>query len=736
MNTAMTRWLTGNGRDESQVRRAKRTLRPDLLRLETREVLSVTIDVRYDFDTTGFFNTQAKRDALQQVANNVASSLNDSLAAITPATGKSWTGTILDPSTGGVKRINDLNVANNTIIVYAGGRGLSGNTYATSSPATSTALGDQIWKDLVAGRGKVGATGIAPTSFAPWGGSISFDTSSTKWSFGGGPDSIAAGNVDFTTIATRELTHVLGVGTAPSWQRFVAGLETPDQIHGVYAGPATKAANGGLPVPIGPEGFSFKNDVVSDGSRDLLDSSAGVSSALTTGSRIALSSLDYASLSDTGWNVQVPAKFQFAGTSASPLPTPAVYPSIARPTYVVPGNAGVATITVTRVGATTGTDTVGYKTSDSVANPIGFVGSAQPSVNYTPTSGTLTFAPGQTSMTFTVPVADDGKNLGYRAISLVLTGPSMGATLGSNAVVPLLIADSSPNQAPKLDTPPDGTATIGQLFTAQAHATDADNGQLLHYSLAPGSPGAATINPDTGQIRFTPTAGPAKLAFVVNVTDNGVPALSDSKIFYVQVAAPTPPVVITPPPTPIVTAPAPAPTPTPTPTPTTPTPITPTPAPAPTPPKFITTTPVVVVATPILATSSFSTRHVSGVSAKISRGRVQGLKLTFDGDVAQGPAQNPGNYTLSLPGGRVGRKYVMGRTFPVTSVVYTAGTHVADLTIGAGLRSNQLFQFRINAGAGGVTDANGTALNALTVNGPGSDYTATLVAQLPTKKRY
>jgi hypothetical protein len=59
----------------------------------------------------------------------------------------------------------------------------------------------------------------------------------------------------------------------------------------------------------------------------------------------------------------------------------------------------------------------------------------------------------------------------------------------------------------------------------------------LLYSLEPGSPSGASINPTTGVFTWTPAAGTAlgTYAITVRVTDNGSPALSDLKTFQVTV---------------------------------------------------------------------------------------------------------------------------------------------------------------------------------------------------------
>ena len=43
-----------------------------------------TITIDYSFDTQGFFNETARRDALEDVASDISATLNDTLDAIVP----------------------------------------------------------------------------------------------------------------------------------------------------------------------------------------------------------------------------------------------------------------------------------------------------------------------------------------------------------------------------------------------------------------------------------------------------------------------------------------------------------------------------------------------------------------------------------------------------------------------------------------------------------------------------
>jgi len=102
---------------------------------------------------------------------------------------------------------------------------------------------------------------------------------------------------------------------------------------------------------------------------------------------------------------------------------------------VVPASMGSATITVIRTGPVNQPVAVDYATSD---------GTAKAGVNYTATSGTLSFAAGQTSKTFSVPIRDDGRYGGGGTVNLSLSNPTNGAALGLPASAVLTISNTDP----------------------------------------------------------------------------------------------------------------------------------------------------------------------------------------------------------------------------------------------------------------------------------------------------
>jgi hypothetical protein len=100
--------------------------------------------------------------------------------------------------------------------------------------------------------------------------------------------------------------------------------------------------------------------------------------------------------------------------------------------FSVNENAGSATINVTRTGNTDATATVNYSSSD---------GTALAGQDYTATSGTLTFAPGEILKTFSVPLIDDALIEGIETVNLKLTTGSGVPVVGSQSTATLAIMD-------------------------------------------------------------------------------------------------------------------------------------------------------------------------------------------------------------------------------------------------------------------------------------------------------
>jgi hypothetical protein len=184
------------------------------------------------------------------------------------------------------------------------------------------------------------------------------------------------------------------------------------------------------------------------------------------------------------------------------------------PAFNADENSGLATVTVTRTGGLASGVTVAYATSDG-APPTGATGG----VDYTSTSGVLTFDAGETSRTFAVPIINDALSEGAETVTLALTGAGGGATLGTPAVAVLSIVDDeatvrlsavtySVNEAA-------GSATVTVLRTGVLTTP-----VTVTYAVGGGS---ATVTQDYG-----PTSGVLSFAAGVSTRSFTVPIVNDT----------------------------------------------------------------------------------------------------------------------------------------------------------------------------------------------------------------
>ena len=108
------------------------------------------------------------------------------------------------------------------------------------------------------------------------------------------------------------------------------------------------------------------------------------------------------------------------------------------PTFSVNDNGGTATITVTRSGGSGGVVQVSYATSNGTATN-------GPGHDYTGLTNTLTFADGDVSKTFTIPVISQSSTAPDKTVNLRLYNVTGGATLGlTNAVLTIINHNYTP----------------------------------------------------------------------------------------------------------------------------------------------------------------------------------------------------------------------------------------------------------------------------------------------------
>ncbi|HYV14238.1 MAG TPA: Calx-beta domain-containing protein, partial [Pyrinomonadaceae bacterium] len=188
-------------------------------------------------------------------------------------------------------------------------------------------------------------------------------------------------------------------------------------------------------------------------------------------------------------------------------------------------------IRVARTGDVSGTTSVNFATSDGTA----IAGS-----DYTATSGTLTFAPGETSKNISIPIIND--NLfenGLETFNLTLSGPSGAAVLITPNSGTITIFDNE--FRPTVSLPPTISITEGDTGT-----------QNVAIDVTMSNPSVQTVTVDYSTSNLTATAGtdyagltgtvvipPGSTSSKINIPINGDFAVEPNETFRVILSNPT-----------------------------------------------------------------------------------------------------------------------------------------------------------------------------------------------------
>ena len=210
----------------------------------------------------------------------------------------------------------------------------------------------------------------------------------------------------------------------------------------------------------------------------------------------------------------------FEGNSTN-VPPAGGYLQFSAPTASLAETAGGISLAVNRIGATNGTVTVNFATSD---------GTATAPANYAATNGTLTWAPGDTSTRMiTIPVHYAAGYFGNLNFTVTLSGVTTNAALGTPAVATVTILETdlaAANYPPVADS-----QSLSVLENTPVAITltghDKDNDPLTFTVVRPPTHGSLSGTPPS--LIFTPSnnaTGPD--GFIFYVSDgktNSAPAL-------------------------------------------------------------------------------------------------------------------------------------------------------------------------------------------------------------------
>ena len=126
-------------------------------------------------------------------------------------------------------------------------------------------------------------------------------------------------------------------------------------------------------------------------------------------------------------------------------------------------------------------------------------------------------------------------HLGSNTFAVIVTDNGFPSLSATQAFDVLVVPSNSP---PTLAAIPDEAVYASSTLMFTNSATDPDAGQTLTFSLDPGAPIGAGVDPATGIFTWTPTQVQiGTSAVTVRVTDNGLPNLSDTKSFNITVLA-------------------------------------------------------------------------------------------------------------------------------------------------------------------------------------------------------
>lgn len=233
--------------------------------LESRVLPAVNLFISYQLDN-GFFASADRRAAMEAVAAEIETRLNDTLAPLQQTSATVTNPSAYDPATGRFGTASaTLSSAPSTLTIFVGSASLAGSTVGIGGWRTNTGI-----RNFSAG------TSPANYDFQPYVGYVSFDNATT-WNFSG-----TGSGTDFRTVARHELLHVLGLGGASSWDAQLSG--------GVFTGQKTRTANGGASPGVTSDGGHFVQTVNS------------IMRPVVSEIRFP-TAVDWAALDDIGWDV-------------------------------------------------------------------------------------------------------------------------------------------------------------------------------------------------------------------------------------------------------------------------------------------------------------------------------------------------------------------------------------------------------------------------------------------------
>jgi hypothetical protein len=196
--------------------------------------------------------------------------------------------------------------------------------------------------------------------------------------------------------------------------------------------------------------------------------------------------------------------------------------------FSVSESGGNALITVNRIGGTAGEARVDYASSD---------GSAVAGQDYTATSGTLTFANGVSTQTFSVPIINDALHESNETVNLTLTNAGGSGSLGSPATASLSIVDNDPSPILSINdvqVVEGNSGTTNAVFTVTLTGATALTA-TVSFATANNTANFSDYQPTAGQLSFSP----GETTKTITVAVIGDTINEPNETFFVNLNTPT-----------------------------------------------------------------------------------------------------------------------------------------------------------------------------------------------------
>ena len=199
--------------------------------------------------------------------------------------------------------------------------------------------------------------------------------------------------------------------------------------------------------------------------------------------------------------------------------------TIATTTPVAQEGDGALTFTVTLSRAADETVTVDYTTADTTATA---------GTDYTATSGTLTFAPNETSKTVTVPVLDDSTDEPDETLTLTLSNPT-NVAIDTATATGTIIDDDTAALAIAGASAPEGDGALTFTVTLSGAA---DETVTVDYTTTDGTATAGTdYTATSGTLTFAP--GETSKTITVPISDDSTDEDNETLTLTLSNASPT-----------------------------------------------------------------------------------------------------------------------------------------------------------------------------------------------------